>query len=447
MNARLDLDALPWSCEAEQSVLGALLLDPRAWAKVRDVLQPSDFFDARHGLVFAEVGKLAAAGLPVDVITVLERLQAVGQAEAAGGAVYLNQLAQSVPSAANIGRYAEIVREKASQRALLNAADQALTIAGSAGTVAEKLDQMMGLLAPLERQQTRQTPKTMAQIANERINHYEALQAGRAQAGWPTRLPGLDRRLNGGLRPGGLYILAARPSVGKSSLSQAIGTALARDGRPTLLLSQEMADSELGDRAVANAGRINYEALLSGRMDDGDWGRAVDALEALAPLPLYVDDQGGLTLRDIKAKARSVPGLKVLVIDYIQLCASDQRDANRNAQLEQLSRGLKAFAKEEGIAIIALSQLNREVESRPDKRPRLSDLRDSGAIEQDADVVMFLWPVRELGDSRIVGLGVDKNRQGRTGETALEFFGATQEWHESDADLRPPVARQAGGFK
>lgn len=429
-----------WSEEAEQSVLGGLLIDPRAWKAVGDTLQRGQFFDPRHAEVFEAIAAVAGSGQPADVLSVFELLRERGKAEQCGGLVYLSQLSHCVPSAANIRRHADIVRDKAAGRALVEAADAALTLAGTAASYGEKLDRIVGLFAALERQQVRKVPRSIAEIAAERVGYYEELQAGTVVPGWPTRIPRLDRMLNGGLRPGGFYILAARPSVGKSSFSQELASTLARDGHPTLFLSQEMPESEVADRSVANAGRIDYGTLMSGRMGDEDWSRAADALEALALTRLYVDDQGGLTLRDIKAKARSVPGLQVLVIDYLQLCSSDRRDANRNAQLEEISRGLKTFAKEAGIAILALSQLNRDVETRSGGgRPKLSDLRDSGAIEQDADVVMFLWPVREFDSHRIVGLGLDKNRQGRCGEFGLDFHGATQRWTESTADITPPA--------
>ena len=173
-------------------------------------------------------------------------------------------------------------------------------------------------------------------------------------------------------------------------------------------------------------------------MKDDDWSRASDAMEKLAHLPYFVDDQPALTLREIRMKAKSIKGLKVLILDYLQLCAGSRRDGNRNSEIEEISRGLKALAKELGIAIVALSQLNRDVERRASKRPTLSVLRDSGAIEQDADVVMFMWPVREFESEgrRVIGLGIDKNRQGRLGELGLDFFGDTQRWAESTADIR-----------
>ena len=258
----------------------------------------------------------------------------------------------------------------------------------------------------------------------------------------------LDRLLNG-LRAGGLYILAARPSVGKSSFAESIALVLAGNGLPVLFCSMEMAEGEVADRAIANLGGVSYSALLTGQMDAVDWQHSTEAIEALSRMPFHVDDEPALTLRSIRAKARSIKGLRLLVIDYVQLAASTRRDGNRNSEIEEISRGLKALAKELGIAVLALSQLNRDVEKRTNKRPGLSDLRDSGAIEQDADVVMFLWPVRDFTETegrKILGLGIDKNRQGRLGEIGLDFYGDNQRWAQSTADIRnTPPARGNGG--
>jgi replicative DNA helicase len=435
----------PHSVEAEQSVLGGLLLDNRAWDRVGDLLVDSDFYRFEHRLIYAAIGGLISATKPADVITVFEQLQSLGKSDDCGGLVHLNALAQSVPSAANIRRYAEIVRERAVLRRVIETADDALKLAWTSKDAGAAIDQIGSMFGTLERGQVRKGPRSIADIAIERIDHYTALERGEVAAGWPTHIPALDSRLNGGLRAGGLYVLAARPSVGKSSFAQALGTGFAGDGLTTLFLSMEMGVSELADRAVSNAGRVSYSALLTGKMRDEDWSRASDAMERLAPLPLHVDDQGALTLRDIRFKAKSVKGLKVLIIDYLQLCAGTRKDGNRNSEIEEISRGLKSLAKELGIAVIALSQLNRDVEKRANKRPTLSDLRDSGAIEQDADVVMFLWPVREFESEgrRILGLGVDKNRQGRLGDVGLDFFGDTQRWGESTADIRQSISTRS----
>ncbi|MEQ1683475.1 MAG: replicative DNA helicase [Burkholderiaceae bacterium] len=439
---------VPWSCEAEQSVLGGLLLDNGAWDRAADILVERDFYNAQHRAIFSAIGAIVVACRPADVITVFEALQRAGKADDCGGMVYLNELAQSVPSAANMRRYAEIVREHAARRALIATADEALTLTCNREQVdlGATIDRITTMFGELQRHQARKMPRSIADIAIERLDHYTALEDGTVTAGWPTHIPALDFRLNGGLRAGGLYIVAARPAVGKSSFSQNMGLALAGDGLTTLFLSLEMGDAEVADRGVANAGRLSYSALLTGKMTDDSWSRASEAMERLGRLPFYVDDQPALTLRDIRVKAKSIKGLKVLILDYLQLCAGTRRDGNRNGEIEEISRGLKALAKELGIAVIALSQLNRDVEKRTNKRPALSDLRDSGAIEQDADVVMFLWPVREFEDEgrRIIGLGIDKNRQGRLGEFGLDFFGDTQRWGESTADIRPAQAHGRG---
>ena len=436
---------VPWSCEAEQSVLGGLLLDNSAWDHAASRLTGHEFYSEQHRTIYAVIGAMLNAGKPADIITVFEALQRAGNAEGSGGMSYLNALAQSVPSASNMRRYAEIVRDHAAHRALIATADLALALANERGNIGDAIDRITTMFGELQRHQVRKLPRSIADIAIERIDHYTALEEGTATAGWPTHIPALDFRLNGGLRAGGLYILAARPSVGKSSFAQSLGLGLAEDGLPTLFLSLEMTEAEVADRGVASAGRVSYSALLTGKMDPEHWTRASEAMERLAGRSFFVDDQGSLTLRDIRIKAKSVKGLKVLVIDYLQLCASTRRDGNRNSEIEEISRGLKGLAKELGIAVIALSQLNRDVEKRASKRPTLSDLRDSGAIEQDADVVMFLWPVREFEAEgrRIIGLGIDKNRQGRLGEFGLDFYGDTQRWGESTADIRPAAASRS----
>jgi replicative DNA helicase len=431
----------PHSVEAEQSVLGGLLLDNRAWDRAGDLLTRGDFYRSEHRLIFEAIGELITAAKPADVITVFERLQRAGKGDDCGGMVYLNALAQSVPSAANMRRYAEIVRERAVLRCVISTADEAQKLAWESDDAGATIDRITTLFGELQRGQVRKVPRSIGEIALERVDHYAALADGTVTAGWPTHIPGLDSRLNGGLRPGGLYILAARPSVGKSSFAQSIGLTLASDELPTLFLSLEMGDTEVADRSVASTGRISYGGLLTGKITDEGWGRASEALERLGRLPFFVDDQSALTLRDIRVKAKSIKGLKVLILDYLQLCAGTRRDGNRNSEIEEISRGLKSLAKDLGIAVIALSQLNRDVEKRANKRPSLSDLRDSGAIEQDADVVMFLWPVREFDGEgrRILGLGVDKNRQGRLGDVGLDFYGDVQRWGESTADIRPTV--------
>lgn len=436
------MSAVRWSQEAEQSVLGAILIDNSAYDRVSDLIRAASFWHASHREVYAAIEAAIVSCKPADPVTIHEALRAKGQADDCGGLAYLTELTASVPSARAARRYAEVIAELAARRALCDAAAEAVEIAGEDGDIAQMLDRIAGLFSQLQRSRLAKAPRSIAEIASERIDYYTALQAGTAVPGWPTGLPGLDSMLNGGLRPGGLYILAARPKVGKSSLALAIAEAMASASLPTLVLSQEMPDTEVADRAVVHAGRVDYSALMSGRLSDDGWSRATDGLERLAQLPMYVDDQPALTIAEVRAKARLVKGLRVLVVDYLQLCSGVREADTRNAQIEAVTRGLKALAKQEGMAVLALSQLNRKVDERASKRPQLSDLRDSGAIEQDADVVMFLWPVRDLGDRKIVGLAVEANRQGRQGAMALDFDGAHQRWAESTASLDPPTATE-----
>lgn len=437
----------PHSIEAEQALLGALLLSNRGWDHCANVVVEGDFYRHEHRVIFRAIGALIVANKEADIITVSNRLNDDKEARDFGGTKYLNALVQSVASGAGAKRYAEIVRQKSINRALISAVDEAGIIAWNEGEAVDSVDRITSLFSSMQKRQVRKEPRAIADIAIERIQHYEDLADGKKVAGWRTHIPALTAKLNGGVRPGNLYILAARPSVGKSSLAQDLGLAFAEDGLCTLFLSQEMADTEVADRGVANRGRLSYSALLTGAMNNDNWTRASEAMDALGKLPFFVDEEPSLTMHSIRAKAKMVKGLKVLILDYLQLCASTRKDGNRNSEIEEISRGLKTLAKELGIAVLALSQLNRDVEKRANRRPTMSDLRDSGAIEQDADVVMFLWPVREFPSEgrKIVGLGIDKNRQGRLGEFGLDFFGDVQRWQESEADIRPdPMVKGKG---
>lgn len=440
----------PHSSEAEQSILGGLLLDNGAWDRVGDAVTGADFYRHEHRLIFEAIGTMVCVGKPADVVTVFEHLQRAGQIADVGGLPYLNALAQSVPSAASIRRYAEIVRERAMLRKLIAAAGDATELAWAAQDAQTVSDQIATIFGALQQGQVRKAPRLISDLMVGRIDHYEALAAGTEPRGWPTSIPGLDRMLNGGLRAGKVYVLAARPKVGKSSLAQQIAMQLAGAGLPAMILSQEMEASELVDRAIANKGRVNYSDLITGKMSEDQWGRLSEGADVVQHLPLWLDDQAALTLGAIRAKARSVKGLKLLVIDYLQLCSgSGRKGDNRNTEIEEISRGVKALAKDLGIAVLMLSQLNREVEKRASKRPNLSDLRDSGSIEQDADAVIFLWPARDFDapGHRLIGCAVDANRSGACGEFALDFQGNHQLWRESTESLAQPARSFAANRK
>jgi replicative DNA helicase len=438
----------PHSLEAEQSILGGLMLDNRAWDRVGDLLSEADFYRHEHRAVFAAIGRLILAHKPADVLTVYDALG--DKAREVGDLTYLNALAQSVPSAANIRRYAEIVRERSQRRAMISAADEIATAAWKTDEdIGAQMDRAAEAFMAMQRRQVRKAPRALSDVVVAAIDRYQALQEGTGPTGWPIGIGSLDRVLNGGLRPGKVYGIAARPSVGKSSLARAFGLATAANGLPTLLLSQEMPVDEVADCAVAYLGHVDGSRLQSGKLANEDWSRVCDAAESARSLPLYIDDEGALTINDIRVKARMVRGLKVLILDYLQLTSSALKDASRNNQIEEVSRGLKALAMSMECAVVVLSQLNREVEKRRDKEPVLGDLRDSGAIEQDLDVAILLWTVKERDDgNRIVGCKVDKHRGGPKGRFALEFHPAVYRWYESTASVDPTRTEsyKRGGF-
>lgn len=424
----------PWSEESESAVLSGLLLNNEAWDRVGDLLQPQHFYRHAHRLVFGVIAALVTACKPADVITVFHELERLGQADEAGGLPYLNSLAQYMPSAANIRRYAEIVAEQAVLRDLVTASDEVAKLAfeQDGRSVAERVDLAQQALQAVQLHSGRRMPTAISESVIALLDRIQRRHEGTEPRGIPTGIPDLDRLLGGGLKGGKQVIIAARPSVGKSSLAQQICMNVARAGYGAAFLSQEMSKDELADRGASNLGRIDLEAVISGKMGDDDWGRLTEAVELMAQLPLYLDDQPALTLHDISAKARMLKrqhGLKLLVIDYIQLCSGSADKDNRHHQIEQLSRGLKNLAKQLDITVITLSQLNREVEKRTSGRPVLSDLKESGAIEEDADVVMLLSRNgEEQNGIRTINCDVPKNRQGKTGGLSLAFEGRYQQW-------------------
>lgn len=420
--------------EAEQSVLGALLQDADALDRVAS-LRAEHFGDGLHRRIFGAIQRLALASR--EPVTPL----AVGDALGDGDAFdYVNALALAVPSASGIERHAAMVREAAQHRRLREAAEQAVEVAEGDDGFKAKVDAIAGLFNGLEAAVSRE-PRRLSEIAVMRSAHYDRLASGEIEAGWATGLPTIDRCMAGGLRPGKLVILAARPAIGKSSLSMQMLVEQGKRGREGLYLSMEMGGEELADRVVSAEARVDGVALATGRMADDDWTRALDALQGMGDLPVWVDDQPALGLYEIRSKVRRVRGIKVLVVDYLQLCRSSLTRENRTAQVGEISRGLKALAMEAGICVIALSQLNREVEKRPGKRPQMSDLRDSGEIEQDADSVLFLWPLSDptKPGEMLVGCEVAKQRGGTLGACVMAFNRPHQRWQETTLNVDEAV--------
>lgn len=440
----LDPVVLPWSPEAEAGVLGALMLDARVFDAVGDILEPKHFFDERHGRIFAALTAQVLASRPTDIVSVLAALQAGGHG-ADIDLVLLNDIAQVPFGPGSARRHAEVIAERALMRGLMEAAAEVRDIAVEPGLeVAERLDKAQAKLQALAINRSRQEPVAVGSMAVALAQRVEALHRGDVEPGISTGIPSLNKRLNGGLRPGKLIILAARPAVGKSSLAMQICINLAEAGHGAAFLSQEMPTQDLMDRVGSNVGRILLDNIITGNLRDCEWPRMTEAVDRLATLPLFLDDQPALTLTDISAKARALVrqhGIKLLVLDYIQLCGSRKTADKRHHQIEEISRGLKALAKQLGITVIALSQLNRTLESRIGGKPQLSDLKESGAIEEDADVVVLL-SLNHINDfgAKVVEADFAKNRQGRIGSAALAFDGGFQHWTDSSEPLSKPSA-------
>lgn len=442
----IDVNKLPWSCEAEQSVLGSLLIDNDVSARVNARLSVNSFWHAPHRAIFETIMKLIGAGQPADVVTVYQALDDAGLAEGVGGLAHLNDLAQSVPSSANVHRYAEIVADKCLRRTLMVTADNIAEHAQDAESADAALDRAQTMLAGIKRIKSGSDPRSLAELMVERSAYWEALQNGTDVSGIPTGLRYLDGALGGGIKPGRVIVLAARPSVGKTSLATQILLHVGGLGHSGLMLSQEMPAGDLMDRAAAHLGGVDLGRLATGSFVNDDWTRISDATDQALKLKIFVDDTPALTLLDIRAKARQVQrnsGLALLVIDYLQLSSSGAANdtKNRHHQIEAISRGLKVLAKEMGLCVLLLSQLNRSAEG---DEPDLHHLKESGAIEEDADVVMLLHPMDQEPDgSLLVLLKIAKNRQGQRGRLALAFDGATQRWSTSTGDVSRKGAKRA----
>lgn len=427
----------PHSIEAESSVLGGLLLDNGAWDRVGDLLTDRDFYRYEHRMVFAAIGALINASKPADVITVFEQLQNQGKAEEVGGLAYLNSLAQYVPSAGNIRRYAEIVRERSVLRKLVTASDEISTNAFNpkGRPVAAILDEAEQKIFNIgeEGARTKQGFQSMDTLVVDLLDRVQEMADNPNDVtGVPTGFYDLDR-MTAGFQAGDLIVLAARPSMGKTALAINIAEHVAlNEGLPVAVFSMEMGAAQLAVRIVGSIGRIDQGHLRTGKLTDEEWPRLTEAIEKLRTISLHIDESAGLTSSELRANARRLSRqcgkLGLIVVDYLQLMSGSSSDGeNRATELGEISRGLKMLARELQCPVIALSQLNRSVEQRPDKRPMMSDLRESGAIEQDADIIMFIYrdeyytkdACKEPGVAEVI---IAKQRNGPTGVVKLAFI-------------------------
>jgi replicative DNA helicase len=427
----------PHSIEGESSVLGGLLLDNTAWDRVADLLVDSDFYRYEHRLVYGAIGALVNANKPADVITVFEHLQSQGHAQEVGGLAYLNSLAQYVPSASNIRRYAEIVRDRSILRKLVSVSDEIATHAFNpqGRPVSQIVDESEQKIFNIGEQGKRNKEgfQAMESLVVKLLDRVQEMADNPNDVtGVRTGFYDLDR-LTAGLQAGDLIVLAARPSMGKTALAINIAEHVAlNEGLPVAVFSMEMGAAQLAVRIVGSIGRIDQGHLRTGRLTDEEWPRLTEAIEKLRSISLHIDESPGLNSSEVRANARRLSRqygqLGLIVVDYLQLMSASSSDGeNRATELGEISRGLKMLARELKCPVIALSQLNRSVEQRPDKRPMMSDLRESGAIEQDADIIMFIYrdeyytkdACKEPGVAEVI---IAKQRNGPTGTVKLAFL-------------------------
>lgn len=427
MNA-LTERALPHSLEAEKSVLGAILLHDTVLGDAADVLRPDDFFRQAHTRIFAQMIALHQKAEPVDLTTLAERLTALGQLEEVGGRGYLSALVDGMPRSVNVAHYAGIVRRYARLRRVIQAGHE-MAASGydaeeDAAAIIDRAEQTLYGL-------TQDAPAagfiSLADLMPKVLAQIEAWhQAKHGVTGVPSGFGALDT-LTRGFQPGNLVILGARPGLGKSTLALNIAQHVAGLGQPVGFFSLEMSNEELAVRAVTAEARVDGYRLQRGWIrSEQEWARLSKAYDRLARLPLYIDESPFVSALDIRSRARrlkSKVGLALLIVDYTQLMISHERRDNRALEIASVTRALKALAKDLAIPVIGLSQLNRSVEDRDGGRPRLSDLRESGSLEQDSDLVLFIHRDEALVEQQLAEIIVAKQRNGPTGSVKLGWCG------------------------
>jgi replicative DNA helicase len=424
----------PHSAEAERSLLGGLMLDKRAWDSVADVVVAEHLYRADHRHIFSAIASLMERDQPADAVTVRDHLEQLGDLEAAGGAEYLARIVEETSSAANIRAYAEIVRDKALLRRLIEvggdiSASAYETEGRRAGELVDLAEQKVFEIA--DQGSRGRGFASLRQILPATIDRLDFLSHSEGDiTGISTGFAEMDR-MTAGLQRGELIIVAGRPSMGKTTLAINIAENAAIAHKvPTAVFSMEMSAEQLSFRMIGSIGRVNQQRLRTGRLSDEDWTRIDSAVSMMSNVPIFIDDSAGLSPTEIRARARRLKrehGLGMIVVDYLQLMQVSGHTENRATEISEISRGLKALAKELDVPVIALSQLNRSVEQRNDKKPVMSDLRESGAIEQDADVIVFIYreEVYQPDTARkgIADIIIGKQRNGPVGEFHLTFLG------------------------
>ena len=426
----------PYSLEAEQSVLGGLMIQNTSWDQIADVIIEDDFYRRDHRLLFSAIAHLIEVGQPVDAVTLSEWLSKQGQLEDVGGLSYLGALAKNTPTAANIKAYAEIVRERSVMRQLITVAtdiaDSAYRPEGrSSGDLLELAEQRVFEIAE-KGAKGKSGFRNIKKLLTNAVDTIDKLfQLDSPITGIPTGFTDFDE-MTAGLQPSDLVIVAGRPSMGKTTFAMNLAeNAAIKNKTPVAIFSMEMPGEQLAMRMMSSLGRIDQHKIRTGKLHDEDWPRLTSAVGILSEAPMFIDDTPALSPGELRARARRLKrehGLGMIVIDYLQLMQSPGgARENRATEISEISRNLKALAKELHVPVIALSQLNRSLEQRPNKRPVMSDLRESGAIEQDADVIVFIYRDEvynqdspDKGSAEII---IGKQRNGPIGTTRLTFLG------------------------
>ena len=431
-----EIKAPPFSLEAEQSVLGGLMLDNNAWDTVSEIVFEAQFYRPEHRMIFRVMQKLVDESRPLDVVTLSEELDRTGDLERAGGLEYLVSLARNTPSVSNIRAYSEIVRDRALLRQMIDVANEIASSAfrpegRASDEILNEAEQKIFQIA--EGRPNQGGPESVTELLKRAVERIDFLfNNSDALTGVTTGFDDLDER-TGGLQPSDLIIVAARPSMGKTTFAMnLVENALMATERPVLVFSLEMPADQLLTRMLASLGKIGLTKMRSGQLEEEDWPKLTNAVNALKGKPLYIDDTAGISPNEMRARARRIVrehgDLAMIMVDYLQLMQlKTGKSEGRTAEISEISRSLKALAKEMGCPVVALSQLNRSLENRPNKRPVNSDLRESGAIEQDADVIMFIYRDEVYNeDSEFKGVAeiiIGKQRNGPIGTSRLAFIG------------------------
>jgi replicative DNA helicase len=421
----------PHNLQAEESLLGAMLLSKDAIAGAVELVGPDDFYKPAHGHIFDAITSLYGAGEPVDPVTVAEELQRAGILEAIGGGDLLVSLQATTPATSSAGRYAKIVEEHSLLRKMIGVAGEIAERAyGLPDDVTKAIDEAESMVFSVAERRIADSTAALGELLGSMLDRLEQLyERGESITGIPTGLFDLDDML-AGLQPSALIVIGARPSMGKTAMALGIAShAALRVARPVLLFSLEMSQLEVTQRVLAAEALVDSKRLRTGRLTDADWAKVNHAVGRLSPAQLYIDDNPNITVMDIRAKARrlksKIGDLGVIIVDYIQLMSGRSNSESRQVEVSEISRSLKILARELDTPVVALAQLNRQLENRADKRPMLADLRESGSIEQDADVVLFLYRDEvynpETPDRGTAEVIVAKHRSGPTGKVRLAW--------------------------